>query len=130
MLSTWEWLEHDQPKLRSLILSDFIEGHRYLLFMLLLKLGFRTELPHVLIGLLHHTASVAREVAKECLRQWEAVLLMQAGSSEPLEIHPLAMLFLHGDGTLRAWVVSFAQGSSRQSPELDPLLLALSEFHF
>jgi len=113
------------------IMFDFREGHRHLLFMIVLKLSFWTSLPHLLLGMLHHIEEAARACAKRCLDMWEATQVLFAGDASALSrIHPLSVLFLHPSGELRAFVLVFAQGCSRNSDRLQVLWSALAAFVF
>ena len=96
-----------------------------------MKLSFWTELPYLILGMNHFAESTARSIAKQCLRQWEDMehrlaVVADHGGNQGARMHPLAALYFHRDSDLRALVLKFAQGASREDPELKPLVKHLA----
>ena len=114
-------LAYVQHSIRSKVLSDFHDGQRHMAFVLVVKQAFWQELPYCFFSLVHDDEDVARRGACHCLSQWDKTMTYMALMAEvgkSAQAHPLASLFLDPSGPLRQSVLSFAQGASRDSPDM------------
>ena len=96
--------EEDSRKLD----EEFNRAKAYLHFGLVQKFEFWQKLPWLLTGLSHHFTSIAREVARSCIAQFDAS--MSKPKMELKDHHALSQEFLMPGGPLRAAMEDFARG--------------------
>ena len=70
--------------------------------------------PFELAGVMHADASIARNIARQCLQQY-------AAGTADTEHHRMSSKFLHPSSSLHAMLVEFTDGCSMQHPALEGL---------
>ena len=68
-------LQDEAPK--NNIINDFNSGCQHLLFMIHMNFDFYTEIPYRCAAMSHFNPDVAREAARDCLRQWDKLQRQQ-----------------------------------------------------
>ena len=89
---------------KHILLSDFEQGRRQLMFYLTVKLGAWGQLPLKLVGIAHHNEDMAREAAAKAL-------LLYSGYGDSYRHHAVSALLLDGDN--REQMQRFAAGVAR-----------------
>ena len=102
----------------SQIVHEFEVGKGYCAFVLQVKLQVWEELPWRLCGLAHHSESMAREAAKDCMLKYDRLPFDHLH-------HKMTLKFLSPASRIRSDVEAFARGCSRDS--LPRLLRAVAQ---
>ncbi len=94
---------------RVVVLTDFEYAKAHLHFVLVAKFDFWQKIPWRLCGISHHWPSVARQIAGDCLAEFDESMRM-AGVLEEHH-HPVSLRFLAPGGPLRTDLEAFAAGA-------------------
>ena len=102
------------------IINDFNRGCQHLLLVIHLKFAFYIEMPYRCAAMSHFNPDVAREAARDCLRQWDQLQRQQRTEGGAKPPHRVSKTLLHKASDLRPLVVLLAEGVPRLDPRLQP----------
>ena len=114
MLIGCEVAEQDQVR----VVSDFNRAAAASVEYISIKTAYTRSLPYLLAGLVHHDASVVKQIAMQALAQFQQVA--------PEHHHRLTLKFLEASSPLRPSLLAVADGDQlEQHPQLEEAAAAL-----
>lgn len=94
---------------RVVVFTDFEYAKAHLHFVLAAKFAFWQKIPWRLCGISHHWPSVARQIAGDCLAEFDESMRTVGVLEE--HHHPVSLRFLRQGGPLRTDLEAFAAGA-------------------
>jgi len=123
-----------EERRRAQILNDYNRGVQHFVCVVTMKFALYQEIPYKLLSIAHFDEEVARAGARECMRQWEGAQRLADECRQKGVVarppHHLPRLFLSAGGELRAALVLFVGGASREDCRLAQLRKQLGKLLF